>query len=71
LRKKEPNSLPPERFLISKYTKNALTAGAPPNAAGELTVLPDPLAGFSGGMMGKGNRGGRTERREGRGENTY
>jgi len=58
------------RFLRSKFTQNALAAGAPPRTPlGELKRSPSPLADFRGPLRGrgKGRRGKREERNGKRG----
>jgi len=46
------------RFLGSKFTQNALAAGAPPRTPlGELKRSPDPLADLRG-CFAAGKRGG-------------
>jgi len=66
--------LPPDViFLRLKCTKNLILAGAlPQTLLGELTVLPDPLAGFKGVLLlrdrrsGKGKGRGKEEKGRGR-----
>ena len=56
------------RFLGSKFTQNALAAGAPPRTPlGELKRSPRPLSRFQGGRFAAGEREGREKREEGEG----
>jgi len=56
------------RFLGSKFTQNALAAGAPPRTPlGELQCSPDPLP-ISGGRFAAGERERRGKREEGKGK---
>ena len=66
----------PTELLCSfwlRYAPNRLSAGAlPQTPLGELTALPDPLAGLRGGAPGKGKEvedesGGEGRGRKGRG----
>jgi len=55
-------------FLGSKFTQNALAAGAPPRTPlRELKRSPDPLP-ISGGRFAAGERERRGKREEGKGE---
>jgi len=57
------------RFLRAKCAKNAFAAGATRTPVGELTALPDPLAGFKGPTSkGRGGHGRGGEEREGEGK---
>jgi len=56
------------RFLRSKFTQNALAAGAPPRTPlGELKHSPTPLADFRGRFVA-GERERREKREEGKGK---
>ena len=55
-------------FLSSKFTQNALAAGAPPRTPlGELKRSPDPLP-ISGAASRQGERERRGKREEGKGK---
>jgi len=59
------------RFLSSKFTQNALEAGAPPRTQlGELKRSPRPLADFRGLLRGRG-KGKEGKEGGGKGENGY
>ena len=58
--------MPPERLLVSKYTRNALQLGAADPAGGAYSALPADAVGFRGRKIRKGRKRRKDEGNEGK-----